>query len=147
MRNCPKRNLRKPGNYEQVFAEEEKPLEVLIEYEVGEVRSGIVEDEQLTDLVRAISACRHVVLKGIFSHEGHTYKADDMEDCVRKAKIAYDFSRCAATVLASVISKPHGERVVMDSGAKALVSQNRPTGICATSRSDPKPHLSDGEPV
>ena len=38
MRNCPKRNLRKPGNYEQVFAEEEKPLEVLIEYEVGEVR-------------------------------------------------------------------------------------------------------------
>ena len=132
MRNCPKRNLRKPGNYEQVFAEEEKPLEVLIEYEVGEVRSGIVEDEQLTDLVRAISACRHVVLKGIFSHEGHTYKADDMEDCVRKAKIAYDFSRCAATVLASVISKPHEERVAMDSGAKALVSQNRPTGICAT---------------
>ena len=103
-----------------MFAEEEKPLEVLIEYEVGEVRSGIVEDEQLTDLVKAISACRHVLLKGIYSHEGHTYKADDMEDCVRKAKIAYDFSRCAATVLTSVISKPHGERVVMDSGGKVL---------------------------
>ena len=43
-----------------------------------------------------------------------------MEDCVRKAKIAYDFSRCAATVLTSVISKPHGERVVMDSGGKVL---------------------------
>lgn len=174
---------------EQVFAEEEKPLEVLMEYEVGEVRSGIVEDEQLIELVEAVKRCKHVVLKGIFSHEGHTYKADDMEDCVRKAKIAYertvraaniirdlgveidtvsigatpsimngayleditelrlgtyiffdvgqskainDFSHCAATVLASVISKPHGERVVMDSGAKALVSQNRPTGICAT---------------
>lgn len=174
---------------EEIFAEEEKPLEVLIEYEVGEVRSGIVEDDQLVDLVEAIKRCKHVVLKGIFSHEGHTYKADDIDDCVRKAKIAYertvraanliremgveidtvsigatpsimngaylegitelrlgtyiffdvgqskainDFSHCAATVLASVISKPHGERVVMDSGAKALVSQNRPTGICAT---------------
>ena len=174
---------------EQVFAEEEKPLEVLIEYEVGEVRTGIVEDEQLVDLVEAIKKCKHVVLKGIFSHEGHTYKADNVEDCINKARIAYertiraanmirdlgveidtvsigatpsimngaylegitelrlgtyvffdvgqskaigDFSHCAATVLASVISKPHGVRVVMDSGAKALVSQNRPTGICAT---------------
>lgn len=174
---------------EKVFAGEEKPLEVLMEYEVGEVRTGIVEDEQLVELVEAIKKCEHVVLKGIFSHEGHTYKADNIEDCLEKARIAYertvraanmirdlgvdidtvsigatpsimngaylegitelrlgtyiffdvgqskainDFSHCAATVLASVISKPHGERVVMDSGAKALVSQNRPTGICAT---------------
>lgn len=174
---------------EQVFAREEKPLEVLIEYEVGEVRTGVVEDEQLIDLGKAILAAKHVVLKGIFSHEGHTYKADDLEDCKRKARLAYertvraadilrslgadldtvsigatpsvmqgeffegitelrlgtyiffdvgqskalgDFSHCAATVLASVISKPWGERVVLDAGAKALVSQNRPTGICAT---------------
>lgn len=174
---------------EQVFEGEEKPLEVLIEYEVGEVRSGVVTDEQLKTLVEAILRCRNVVLKGIFSHEGHTYKADNIEDCCAKAKIAYertvraanivrsmgadidtvsigatpsamngeyyegvtelrigtyiffdvgqskaigDFSHCAATVLASVISKPEGERVVIDAGAKALVSQNRPTGICAT---------------
>lgn len=174
---------------EQVFEGEEKPLEVLIEYEVGEVRTGIVEDKQLEDLVNEIMACRNVVLKGIFSHEGHTYKADNIEDCCAKAKVAYertvraanmirdlgvdidtvsigatpsimngaylegitelrlgtyvffdvgqsnaigDFRHCAATVLASVISKPHGERVVIDAGAKALVSQNRPTGICAT---------------
>ena len=174
---------------EQVFASEAKPLEVLIEYEVGEVRTGVVEDEQLVSLVKAIQQCKHVVLKGIFSHEGHTYKANDPEDCRAKARIAYqrtvraanmirelgvdidtvsigatpsvmngdyyegitelrlgtyvffdvgqskaigDFSHCAATVLASVISKPHGERVVLDAGAKALVSQNRATGICAT---------------
>lgn len=174
---------------EEVFEGEDKPLEVLIEYEVGEVRSGIVEDEQLINLVNAIKACRNVVLKGIFSHEGHTYKADDIEDCCAKAKVAYektlraadiirsmgveidtvsigatpsvmngaycegitefrigtyiffdvgqsnaigDFSHCSATVLASVISKPQGERVVIDAGAKALVSQNRPTGICST---------------
>lgn len=174
---------------EEIFANEEKPLEVLIEYEVGEVRSGIVDDEQLVDLVEAIKQCKHVVLRGIFSHEGHTYKADDREDCLRKARTAYertvraadmirdlgvdidtvsigatpsvmngaylagitelrigtyiffdvgqskaigDFRHCSATVLASVISKPYAQRVVLDSGAKALVSQNRPAGICAT---------------
>ena len=174
---------------EKVFAAEARPLEVQIEYEVGEVRTGVTDDEQLIRLVRAIQVCRHVVLKGIFSHEGHTYKAASVADCCEKAQAAYaktvraaelirsmgveldtvsvgatpsvmhmqsfpgvtelrlgtyiffdvgqsnaisDFSRCAATVLASVISKPQGDRVVLDAGAKALVSQNRPTGICAT---------------
>ena len=174
---------------EKVFAAEERPLEVQIEYEVGEVRTGVTDDEQLIRLVHAIQACKHVVLKGIFSHEGHTYKAASVADCCEKAQAAYaktvraaelirgmgveldtvsvgatpsvmhmqdfpgvtelrlgtyiffdvgqsnaigDFSRCAATVLASVISKPQGDRVVLDTGAKALVSQNRPTGICAT---------------
>ena len=174
---------------EKVFATEERPLEVQIEYEVGEVRTGVTNDEQLISLVNVIKQCEHVVLKGIFSHEGHTYKADNIEDCCEKAKIAYektvraaniirdlgvdidtvsigatpsvmnghsfegitelrlgtyvffdvgqskainDFSHCAATVLASVISKPQDNRVVLDTGAKALVSQNRAVGICAT---------------
>lgn len=174
---------------EKVFATEARPLEVLIEYEVGEVRTGVTSDEQLIRLVKAIQSSKHVVLKGIFSHEGHTYKADSVADCCAKAQAAYaktvraaelirslgadidtvsigatpsvmngssfegitelrlgtyiffdvgqsnaihDFNRCAATVLASVISKPEGNRVVLDTGAKALVSQNRPTGICAT---------------
>ena len=174
---------------EKVFATEARPLEVLIEYEVGEVRTGVTSDEQLTRLVNAIQGSKRVVLKGIFSHEGHTYKADSVADCCAKAQAAYaktvraaelirslgaeidtvsigatpsvmngssfegitelrlgtyiffdvgqsnaihDFSHCAATVLASVISKPEGNRVVLDTGAKALVSQNRPTGICAT---------------
>ena len=175
---------------ERVFASEERPLEVLIEYEVGEVRSGIVTDKQLTTLVSAIRNSRCVVLKGIFSHEGHTYKAPDRDACRERAMEAHartvraadiirdmgadidtvsvgatpaalnldsykgvtelrigtyifndvgqamamggDFSHCAATVLASVISEPYGDRVVLDAGAKALVSQNRAEGICAT---------------
>lgn len=174
---------------EKVFANSERPLEVLIEYEVGECRTGIVTDEQLMELAESIKSCRHVVLKGIFSHEGHTYKAETIEDCRNKALEAYektvrasrllrdmgididtvsigatpsimngaylegitelrlgtyiffdvgqsnaiqDYSHCAATVLASVISKPIGSRVVLDTGAKALVSQNRPSGICST---------------
>ena len=182
-------NLYQLRQMEQVFQNEEKPIEVEIEYEVGEVRSGIVEDDQLIELGKAIIDSPYVSLKGIFSHEGHTYKADNIEDCIKKSRIAHaktvraanilrelgadidtisigatpaamnddlfegvtelrigtyiffdvgqskainDFSHCSATVLATVISKPQGDRVVLDTGAKALVSQNRPTGICAT---------------
>lgn len=174
---------------EKVFAGEERPFEVLVEYEVGENRSGVITDEQLIELVHYIKSKKHVVLKGIFSHEGHTYKATDQKDCIVKAETAYkrtlraadiirnmgvdidtvsvgatpsvmngafvkgitelrlgtyiffdlgqasaihDFSHCAATVLGTVISKPTKERVVLDTGAKALVSQNRAGGICST---------------
>jgi D-serine deaminase-like pyridoxal phosphate-dependent protein len=43
-----------------------------------------------------------------------------------------DYSRCAATVLATVISMPTDERIVLDTGAKALTLQTRSEGICAT---------------
>lgn len=182
-------NTAQLAQMEAVFAREARPLEVLIEYEVGEVRSGVAGDEALLALARAILASRHVALRGIFSHEGHTYRAESPAECRAQAQAAYektvraaallrdlgaeidtvsvgatpsvmhgaycegitelrlgtyiffdvgqaraigDYSRCAATVLASVISKPEGDRVVLDAGAKALVSQNRPTGLCAT---------------
>lgn len=41
--------------------------------------------------------------------------------------------RCAATILATVISKPTDERVILDVGAKGLTMQERTKGICATS--------------
>lgn len=174
---------------ETVFAQCERPYEVLIELEVGENRSGVITDEQLVGLVEYIKTKKHVKLKGIFSHEGHSYKAPDMETCKKMAEESYrrtlraaelirecgvdidiisigatpsimnhafvegitelrlgtyvfmdmgqskaigDYSRCAATVLATVISKPTDTRVVLDAGAKALVPQNRSEGICAT---------------
>ena len=90
---------------EKVFATEARPLEVQIEYEVGEVRTGVTNDEQLTRLVAAIQACKHVVLKGIFSHEGHTYKAASAADCREKAQIAY-----AKTVRAAEIIRDQSEQ-------------------------------------
>lgn len=42
------------------------------------------------------------------------------------------FDRCAATVLATVISKPNDSRVVLDSGVKALTAFVRGEGICHT---------------
>ena len=174
---------------EQVFENSSRPYEVLIELEVGENRTGVITDEQLINLVEYIKTKKHVILKGIFSHEGHTYKAPDREtakilaeesykrtlraaDLIRKCgveieivsigatpsimnhafmegitelrlgtyifmdmgqgKAIQDYSRCAATVLATIISKPTDTRVVTNAGAKALVPQNRSEGICST---------------
>ena len=43
-----------------------------------------------------------------------------------------DHSRCAATVLSTVISRPTPERVITDVGAKGLTAQTRSKGRCAT---------------
>ena len=174
---------------DEVFKDEAKPIEVLMELEVGENRSGVITDEQIIKLAEYIKNKKNVSLKGVFSHEGHSYKAKDVEECRKVSKESQkrtlqaanrirqtgteidtvsigatpslmhadiiegitelrpgtyifmdvgqgsaiqDFSRCAATVLVSVISKPTPERVVLDAGAKSLTSQNRAEGICAT---------------
>lgn len=173
----------------EVFKNEEKGIEVLIELEVGENRSGVIADEQLISLAKYIALTPKVKLKGVFSHEGHTYKANDIAECIRLARESQertlragnmlrglgieidtisigatpslmqagiiegiteirpgtyifmdagqgnalgDFSKCAATVLTTVISKPTEERIVLDAGAKSLTSQNRNVGICTT---------------
>lgn len=174
---------------EEVFQDEQQAIEVLIEVEVGENRSGVITDEQLLRLAGYIRDKKKVVLKGVFSHEGHSYKAKDAEQCrkiaaesqqrtlraadiirsmgitidtvsigatpslmhaeiiegiteirpgtyifmdVGQGSAINDFSRCAATILTSVISKPTEERIVLDAGAKALTLQTRSDGICAT---------------
>ncbi len=175
---------------EKVFDGEDKKAEVLIEIEVGENRSGIIEEEDFISLVNYIKTCNNVNLKGIFSHEGHSYAAKDIEDCreiyfasqrrtLRFAEIAeelgcklevvsigstpstmHDFDildgiteirpgtyifmdaaqanaiesydRCAATVLATIISRPTEERVILDVGAKGLTAQTRTKGFSAT---------------
>ena len=173
----------------EVFKDDAKPIEVLIEIEVGENRSGVITDEQLIYLIKHIQKKPGVMLRGVFSHEGHSYKAKDAEHCrlisreaqlrtIQAANIARklderidivsigatpslmhseivdgiteirpgtyifmdvgqgtaieDYSRCAATVLASVISMPTDERIVLDTGAKALTLQARSGGICET---------------
>ena len=42
------------------------------------------------------------------------------------------YSRCAATVLTTIISKPTADRLIGDSGAKALTAQSRGAGLCKT---------------
>lgn len=68
----------------EVFAGEEIPARVLVEIEVGEERSGIIHEADFTALLETIRRCDHVEFVGIFSHEGHCYNAETVEDCHEK---------------------------------------------------------------
>ncbi len=182
-------NALQADELDDAFAGEDKPVEVLVEIEVGEVRSGVTSEEELIQLAEYVKTKKHVRIRGVFSHEGHTYKAKDAADCAARALEAQkrtlhmaevlrgmgveadivsigatpslmqadiiegvteirpgtyvfmdvgqgsalgSFARCAASVLTTVVSKPTNERIVLDAGAKALTSQNRSEGICAT---------------
>lgn len=69
---------------ERAFAGAAKKAQVLIEIEVGEERSGIIEEADFKALVNYIKGCRNIHLKGIFSHDGHSYTAESLEDCKKR---------------------------------------------------------------
>lgn len=175
---------------ERVFAEAGVRVPVLIEIEVGENRSGIIEEADFLALLDTIKCCPHVPFGGIFSHDGNSYNTESREtlealsegaqlrtlhfaDLAAKhampcKTVSYGatptfmnhvkllpgitelrpgtyalmdasqghaigtLDRCAATVLASVISKPTATRTILDVGAKGLTMQSRTEGICAT---------------
>lgn len=175
---------------EDSFARADRTAQVLIEIEVGENRSGVVEREQMQELLTCLRRCSHIRLKGVFSHDGHSYGAASREEgeqlhlaaqrrTLEFAGLAREmgfsietvsigstpsllseypilpgitelrpgtyifldaaqanrqgsYSGNAATVLATVISKPTGERVILDVGAKGLTMQTRTGGLCTT---------------
>lgn len=175
---------------EESFKDAEKPAQCLVEIEVGENRSGMVEEGEFQNLLTYLKEnCPHIHLKGVFSHDGSSYSEPTIEEALRKSVIAqertllfanmakaagFDISvvsigstpsmangsdilegitevrpgtyifmdasqynatgrtwNFAATVLATVISKPTEERVILDVGAKGLTMQKRSEGICA----------------
>lgn len=175
---------------EKNFKEMNLKAKVLIEIEVGENRSGVIEKEYFRKLLEHLKkSCQHIYFEGIFSHDGNSYTASNLEECkeihinaqkrtLEFAKIAeelnmkahtvsigstpslmHDFEIlsgvtelrpgtyilmdasqgnayqsqevCAASVLATVISKPTDERIILDVGAKGITMQTRNKGICA----------------
>lgn len=173
----------------ETFSGEEKAIELLIEVETGEKRSGLLPGSELVSLAKFIANTPNVKLKGIFSHEGHTYGAATIKECkvlfkksqedtllaaklIREAGLELEtisigatpsllhgeilagiteirpgtyilmdaaqgqalgnYDKCAITVLGTVVSKPTSERVVLDTGVKALTAFTREQGICNT---------------
>lgn len=172
---------------DRVFEGAAKHAKVVVEIEVGENRSGIITDDQFMAVLEALKNAKNVDFLGIFSHEGHCYNADNIDDCHEKfiasqkrtlhyaelakenglpcarvsigstpsllyhfdllpgitefrpgtyplmdasmANVLGDLGDCAATVLATVMSKPTDERVILDVGAKGITAQTRTVGI------------------
>ena len=54
-----------------------QPAQVLIEIDCGERRTGVSDIQTYKALLDAIENAPHVTLRGIFTHEGHAYRAED----------------------------------------------------------------------
>ncbi|MEI3282530.1 MAG: alanine racemase [Enterocloster sp.] len=67
-----------------MFAGSGRHAQVVIEIEVGENRSGIIEEDKFMELLDSIKKAENVDFLGVFSHEGHCYNAESMEDCREK---------------------------------------------------------------
>lgn len=175
---------------EGFFASYGKQVGVVIEIEVGENRSGIIEEADFREMLTEILKSPHVEYRGVFGHDGNSYRAKDVQACleismqaqkkllhfaslasemgVKEGIVSYgstppvlcgckildgitelrigtyalmDASQahaigtarhCAASVLATVISRPTEERVILDVGAKGLTMQERTEGICSS---------------
>lgn len=59
---------------------------VLVEIEVGENRSGIIEEADFRSLLDVIARCPHVRFEGIFSHDGNSYGAADIPALMQLAE-------------------------------------------------------------
>lgn len=70
---------------ERVFGSENKTARVLIEIEVGENRTGVIEDKDMEAALDALGDCPHVRLEGVFSHDGHSYGAPTREQARRRS--------------------------------------------------------------
>lgn len=73
-------SIHQVNEIERVFEGAADKAQVLIEIEVGEKRSGVIEEAYFSALLEALRQCRNIHFKGVFSHDGHTYKAETVEE-------------------------------------------------------------------
>ncbi|MGM0603815.1 MAG: alanine racemase, partial [Bacillota bacterium] len=66
---------------ERNFAGSKNKAEILIEIEVGEERSGVIKEADYINLLKYLKKCNNIHLKGIFSHDGHSYRAKNRKEC------------------------------------------------------------------
>lgn len=84
---------------EAAFEGAGKKAQVLIEIEVGEERSGVIEQDDYIRLLHYLKTCKNIYLKGIFSHDGNSYGAADISECLNihltAQKRTLEFARLA----------------------------------------------------
>jgi len=72
---------------DEVFGEAKEVAELLVEIEVGENRSGVIEEGDFKALMSAFLECKNVKFCGVFSHDGHSYRAKDKRECEQIFKV------------------------------------------------------------
>jgi D-serine deaminase-like pyridoxal phosphate-dependent protein len=172
-----------------LFRNEEKPIEVMIDVDTGDPRTGIKPGRPVLELAKIVNSSPGVVLRGIYTHDGQSYEAEDVKeirsifrtsqeqvlqtaDLLRseglecheisvgstpsllageplqgvteirpgtyvfldadQANVIGTYDQCALSVLATVISCPTPQRVVLDAGTKALTYYIQLEGITRT---------------
>ena len=83
----------------KTFAEAPDPLDVLIEIETGEERTGVLTPAEAVHLARCITEAPGLRLKGVFSHEGFTYGASSLEECRAMAEQSQRATLAAANAI------------------------------------------------
>lgn len=173
----------------RTFMNENKAMDVMIDVDTGDPRTGVKPGKGVLELARRVVTSPGVNLRGIYTHDGQTYEAGNLEEIreifrvsqeqmletaellmsegieckeisvgstpsllvgkplkgvteVRpgtyifldadQANVIGSYERCALTVLGTVISRPVPERVVLDTGTKALTYYVQLEGITRT---------------
>lgn len=68
---------------DEVFSNSGVKANVLIEIEVGEKRSGVIEESDFVQLINFLKTTENIHYKGVFSHDGHSYHAVNIEACMQ----------------------------------------------------------------
>lgn len=92
-------NIEQIQQAQKVFEKYNTFANVLIEIEVGENRSGVIEREHFIQLLNEIKKNKNIKFKGIFSHDGNSYNAQSIDQCISIAieaqKRTLDFASIA----------------------------------------------------
>lgn len=173
----------------RIFSHEEKPVDVMIDVDTGDPRTGIKPGKPVLELAKVVRSASGVNLRGIYTHDGQSYEAGDVEEIrgifrtsqeqvletaellrseglecdeisvgstpsllvgeplkgvteirpgtyifldADQANVIGTYDKCALSVLGTVISRPLPERVVLDTGTKALTYFIQLEGITRT---------------
>lgn len=97
---------------EKVFASENSTIGVLIEYEIGMKRCGVLTEEDFYNLYLLISKCSHLKFKGIQAYAGHNSHEVDKD---KRLKIIEENNLKLNSLLSYL--KERGVQVEIVSGA------------------------------
>ena len=76
-------SIEQAGLIERAFERSGTKACVLAEIEVGENRSGFVEKQDFAAFIKFLKGCKNIEFRGVFSHDGHSYKAACKSECER----------------------------------------------------------------